>query len=88
MIDRPHLHMRWADSAEKRRWMRSLAIRPGARGIQARADAAQAGVRVRAPDVAAGRIAWGAPKGATVTGGQLTSTAPAGDPAGARLQQG
>ena len=26
MIDRPHLHMRWADSAEKRHWMRSLAM--------------------------------------------------------------
>ena len=26
MIDRPHLHMRCADSAGKRRWMRSLAM--------------------------------------------------------------
>ena len=95
MIDRPHLHMRCADSAGKRRWMRSLAML-----LQVMEDSAilktdrrsrtQAGVRVRAPDVAAGRIAWGAAKGATVTGGQLTSTAApkalAGDPAGARLQ--
>ena len=26
MIDRPHIHLRWANSAEKRRWMRSLAM--------------------------------------------------------------
>ena len=26
MIDRPHILMRWVDSAEKRRWMRSLAM--------------------------------------------------------------
>ena len=26
MIDRPNIHMRWGNSAEKRRWMRSLAM--------------------------------------------------------------
>jgi hypothetical protein len=26
MIDRPHIHMRWADCAEKRHWMCSLAM--------------------------------------------------------------
>jgi hypothetical protein len=26
MIDRPNIQMRWGNSAEKRRWMRSLAI--------------------------------------------------------------
>ena len=26
MIDRPDIQMRWGDSAEKRRWMRSLAM--------------------------------------------------------------
>ncbi len=69
MIDHPNIHMRWGNSAEKRRWMRSLAMLlqvmeddailktdRGARRLQARADAAQAGVRVRAPDVAAGQI--------------------------------
>jgi hypothetical protein len=26
MIDRPNIQLRWANSAEKRRWMRSLAM--------------------------------------------------------------
>lgn len=26
MIDHPNVHMRWIDSAEKQRWMRSLAV--------------------------------------------------------------
>ena len=26
MIDHPNIHMRWGNSAEKRRWMRSLAM--------------------------------------------------------------
>jgi hypothetical protein len=26
MIDRPNIQMRWGNSAEKRRWMRSLAM--------------------------------------------------------------
>jgi hypothetical protein len=26
MIDQPTVHMRWVNSAEKRRWMRSLAM--------------------------------------------------------------
>ena len=26
MIERPNIHMRWGNSAEKRRWMRSLAM--------------------------------------------------------------
>jgi hypothetical protein len=26
MIDHPNIHMRWGDSAEKRRWMRSPAM--------------------------------------------------------------
>ena len=26
MIDHPNIHMRWTDSAEKRRWMHSLAM--------------------------------------------------------------
>ena len=70
MIDHPDIHLRWVSSAEKRRWMRSLAMllqvmedsailktEPGARRLLARADTPQAGVRVRAPDVAVGRIA-------------------------------
>ena len=59
MIDRPqrpHIHFRWVDSAEKRRWMRALAMllqvmegqrdpqdRPRARGVQARAGAGSLG---------------------------------------------
>ena len=26
MIDHPNIHMRWGNSAEKRRWMRALAM--------------------------------------------------------------
>jgi hypothetical protein len=97
MIDHPNLHMRWGNSAEKRRWMRSLAMLLNAMKDSAilKTDREREGyklVRERLRqefeyerlDVAAGRLARGARPGAR----QWLTGAPAEDgPAGARLQQ-
>jgi hypothetical protein len=69
MIDHPNIYMRWGDSAEKRRWMRSLAMLlqviedsdilktdRDREGLQTHAGTAQEGVRVRAPHVAGSQL--------------------------------